>query len=177
MAHSYSHLYDIPSTGLRFFTVYGPWGRPDMAPMIFANSISNGKPINVFNYGDMERDFTYIDDVTEAIFRCCKKPATREVDFDSKNPLSNTSFAPYRIFNVGNNQPINLLKFIEVLEKNLGLKAEKKFLGMQQGDVKSTSSDITNIKIGLIFYLQHLLKRAYLNLQSGIKIILINYKI
>ena len=146
MAHSYSNLYNIPSTGLRFFTVYGPWGRPDMAPMIFADSILNSKPINIFNYGDMQRDFTYIDDVVEIIFRCSKKPAFKEDSFDFKSPVSDKSFAPFRIFNVGNSKPINLLYFIEVLENELGVKSKKNFMKMQPGDVKCTSSDINEIK-------------------------------
>ena len=138
MAHSYSHLYGIPCTGLRFFTVYGPWGRPDMAPMIFAKSILNKRPINVFNYGKMKRDFTYIDDIVEGVYRCCYKPAYIDKDFDCLNPNVNSSFAPYRIFNIGNNKPIELLKFIEILEYELGLKAVKNFLPIQPGDVEAT---------------------------------------
>ncbi len=140
MAHSYSHLYGIPVTGLRFFTVYGPWGRPDMAPMIFAKSILNRDPINVFNFGKMKRDFTYIDDVIEGISRCCDKPAFADKNFDYINPDQSKSFAPYRIFNIGNSQPIELLKFIEILEDVLGVKAIKNFLPMQPGDVKSTAA-------------------------------------
>ena len=146
MAHSYSHLYKIPSTGLRFFTVYGPWGRPDMAPMIFANSILKSKPINIFNYGDMQRDFTYIDDVVEIVFRCIQKPAFAEGSFNYKDPKSDRSFAPFRIFNVGNSNPVKLLDFIEVLENELGIRAKKNFIEMQPGDVKTTSSDINEIK-------------------------------
>ena len=146
MAHSYSHLYDIPSTGLRFFTVYGPWGRPDMAPMIFANSILNSKPINIYNYGDMIRDFTYIDDVVEIVYRCTKKAAIREDSFNIQEPLTDRSFAPFRIFNVGNSKPIKLMDFIEVLEKELGLKAKKNYMDMQLGDVKCTFSDTNQIK-------------------------------
>ena len=141
MAHSYSHLYDIPSIGLRFFTVYGPWGRPDMAPFIFANSISKRKPINIFNYGNMKRDFTYISDIVESITRCCFKPVT-------KNDLSNSgqfnkviSSAPHKIFNVGNNKSIKLTDFISVLEKELNISAIKNFVDMQPGDVKETESD------------------------------------
>ena len=141
MAHSYSHLYGIPTTGLRFFTVYGPWGRPDMAPMIFSKSILEGSPIDVFNYGDMARDFTYIDDVVEAIIRCCKKPAIIDNDFNQSIPNPPTSFAPYRLFNVGSNRPIKLLKFIELLEINLGKKAVINFKELQEGDVIETSSD------------------------------------
>ena len=142
MAHSYSHLYGIPCTGLRFFTVYGPWGRPDMAPMIFAKSILDQKPINVFNYGNMKRDFTYIDDVVEGVYRCCYKPACVDEEFDFLNPNQSTSFAPFRIFNIGNSKPVELLRFIEILEEELGYKAVKKFLPMQAGDVESTSANI-----------------------------------
>ena len=117
MAHSYSNLYNLPATGLRFFTVYGPFGRPDMAPMIFAKSIIEEKPIKVFNNGRMSRDFTYISDITEAIFRCCSKPALPCKNFNKMNPNSSVSFAPHRIFNIGNGNPVNLLKFIELLAK------------------------------------------------------------
>ena len=143
LAHSYSHLYQIPSTGLRFFTVYGPFGRPDMAPMIFADSILRKKPIDVFNNGDMSRDFTYISDVVEAIYGCCLKNPTPNKNFYEKEPEISTSFAPHRIFNVGSNNPINLLKFIEILESELGLKAIKKMQPMQPGDVKSTFADVS----------------------------------
>ena len=161
MAHSYSHLYGLPSTGLRFFTVYGPWGRPDMAPMIFAKSILNCKPINVFNYGKMRRDFTYIDDIVEGVYRCCYKSAYIDKDFDSLNPSQVTSFAPYRIFNIGNSKPIQLIKFIEILENELGVKAIKNFLPIQPGDVEATAANTdlleawvdfkpsTSIEIGL----------------------------
>jgi len=141
MAHSYSHLYGIPCTGLRFFTVYGPWGRPDMAPMIFAKSILNKKPINVFNFGKMKRDFTYIDDIVEGVYRCCYKPAYIDKNFDYQNPDQTTSFAPFRIFNIGNSKPVELLRFIEILENELGLKAIKNFLPMQPGDVEATSAN------------------------------------
>ena len=145
MAHSYSHLFKIPMTGLRFFTVYGPWGRPDMAPMIFAEKIMKGEPLSIFNFGEMSRDFTYIDDVVEALTRCCYKPATYDPSFDCLNPNPSTSFAPHRIFNVGNNNPVHLMKFIELLEENLGVKAKKVFESMQAGDVKSTLSDNTRL--------------------------------
>ena len=146
LAHSYSHLFQIPSTGLRFFTVYGPFGRPDMAPMIFADSILSNKTINIFNNGDMFRDFTYIDDVVEAIFRCCfKKPSSNKY-FYNYEPEPSTSFAPHMIFNVGSSKPINLLDFIEKLELELGIKAPKEMKGMQPGDVKSTYADITKLK-------------------------------
>ena len=141
MAHAYSNLFDIPSTSLRFFTVYGPWGRPDMAPMIFANSILNNIPLKIFNRGEMIRDFTYIDDVAEVVFRCAFKPAEANTKFDKSNPEASSSFAPYRVFNVGNSSPIKLLDFIEMLENALGNKAIKDYQPMQSGDVVATFSD------------------------------------
>lgn len=140
MAHTYSHLYGIPTTGLRFFTVYGPWGRPDMAPMIFANSILNNQPIKVFNYGKMHRDFTFIDDIVEGIIRCCYKPASIDLTFDPLNPNPSTSSAPYRIFNIGNSNPIPLNYFIDLLEENLGKKALKELEPIQPGDVVATAA-------------------------------------
>ena len=141
LAHSYSQLYGIPSIGLRFFTVYGPLGRPDMAPMIFANSIIKRKPIKIFNNGDMMRDFTYIDDVIDAILGCCIKPAQVDYNFDFINPNPARSFAPHMIFNVGNGKSVPLLKFIDLLEKELKIEAIREFLPMQLGDVKETYSD------------------------------------
>ena len=141
IAHTYSHVFGIPTIGLRFFTVYGPWGRPDMAPMLFANAILHNEPIQVFNYGEMERDFTFIDDIVEAIFKCCFKPATPNNKFDYLNPDPSSSFAPYRLFNIGNSRPIKLLKFIEILEKEIGIKAVKNFKPMVKGDVKSTKAE------------------------------------
>ncbi len=146
LAHSYSHLFDIPSTGLRFFTVYGPYGRPDMAPMIFADLILNRKPINLFNNGDMSRDFTYISDIVDAIYGCCFKKATPNENFFNSKPETSSSFAPHRIFNVGSHNPINLIKFVEKLEEELGVKAIKILKPMQPGDVKSTSADIEKIE-------------------------------
>tara|TARA_B100000212_G_C27364085_1_gene529542 strand:- start:518 stop:1552 length:1035 start_codon:yes stop_codon:yes gene_type:complete len=141
MAHCYSYLYGIPITGLRFFTVYGPWGRPDMAPIIFAKAIINQEPINVFNFGKMKRDFTYIDDIVEGIYRCCYKPATADKNFDYLNPNQSTSFAPHRVFNIGNNKSIELLKFIEILENELNSKAIKIMKPLQPGDVIATEAD------------------------------------
>ena len=141
MAHSYSHLYGIPSTGLRFFTVYGPWGRPDMAPMLFAKAILSGEPIKVFNHGKMQRDFTYIDDIVEGVVRCIEKPATANHEFDPLNPDPATARSPHRLFNIGNSQPVNLLKFIDILEQELGQKAIKRFEPMPSGDVVSTAAD------------------------------------
>ena len=141
MAHTYSHLYSLPATGLRFFTVYGPWGRPDMAPMLFARAILAGEPIKVFNYGKMQRDFTYIDDIVEGVIRCCDKPATVNPDFDPLQPDPATAAAPHRVFNIGNSQPTELLRFIEVMENCLGYKALKDMQPMQPGDVVSTAAD------------------------------------
>ena len=136
MAHTYSHLYGIPTTGLRFFTVYGPWGRPDMSPFLFADAILNNKPIKVFNHGDMMRDFTYIDDIVEGVVRVADKPAT---------PQTNSS-VPYRVFNIGNNQPEKLMDFIGILESAFGTTAEKEFLPMQAGDVKATYADTSALE-------------------------------
>ena len=142
MAHCYSHLYDIPTTGLRFFTVYGPWGRPDMAYFLFADKIMKGEPIQVFNHGKMKRDFTYIDDIVEGIVQVMNNPPKPNPDWDG-NP--STSSAPYRIYNIGNNQSVELLSFIEVLEDALGKKAIKEMLPMQPGDVLETYADIDDL--------------------------------
>ena len=141
MAHTYSHLYGLPATGLRFFTVYGPWGRPDMAPMLFAKAILAGEPIKVFNHGRMQRDFTYIDDIVEGVVRCCAKPATADDQFDARNPDPSTAAAPHRLFNIGNSQPTPLLRFIEVMQDALGREAIKNFQPMQPGDVVATAAD------------------------------------
>ncbi len=145
-AHTYSHLYEIPSTALRFFTVYGPWGRPDMAPMIFTKAILSKEPINIFNKGDMFRDFTFIDDVSEIIFELVEKPSTKNNQFNRESPDPSSSWAPHRIFNIGNSNSINLMRFIEALEKELGLKAIKNFKPMQPGDVTITSADTSAIE-------------------------------
>ena len=146
MAHTYSHLYGLPATGLRFFTVYGPWGRPDMAPMLFARAILAGEPIKVFNYGKMQRDFTYNDDIIEGVIRCCDKPATVNSDFDPLQPDPATAAAPHRVFNIGNSQPTELLRFIEVMEQALGRQAIKDFQEMQPGDVVATAADTKALK-------------------------------
>ena len=146
MAHTYSHLYGLPATGLRFFTVYGPWGRPDMAPMLFARAILAGQPIKVFNHGKMQRDFTYIDDIVEGVLRCCDKPATANSEFDPLQPDPATAAAPHRVFNIGNSQPTELLRFIEVMEQALGRKAIKDFQPMQPGDVVATAADTTSLE-------------------------------
>ncbi|MGZ5609211.1 MAG: NAD-dependent epimerase [Methylobacter sp.] len=145
MAHTYSHLYKLPTTGLRFFTVYGPWGRPDMSPILFARNISEGKPIDVFNYGNHRRDFTYIDDIVEGVIRVIDQPAQANADWSSENPDPATSFAPYRIYNIGNNNPVHLLTFIETLEKYLGKEAIKNLLPMQPGDVPDTYADVSDL--------------------------------
>lgn len=141
MAHTYSHLYQLPTTGLRFFTVYGPWGRPDMAPFLFTNAIVQGKPINVFNHGNLQRDFTYIDDIVEGVLRVADKTATADLGL---------SQVPYRIFNIGNNQPVPLMDFIACFEKALGLSAVKNLLPMQDGDVVATfaSTDALHAWVG-----------------------------
>ena len=141
MAHTYSHLYGLPATGLRFFTVYGPWGRPDMAPMLFAKAILAGEPIKVFNHGKMQRDFTYIDDIVEGVLRCCDKPAKPNLEFDPMQPDPATAAAPHRVFNIGNSQPTELLRFIEVMEQALGREAIKDFQPMQPGDVVATAAN------------------------------------
>ena len=141
MAHTYSHLYGVPTTGLRFFTVYGPWGRPDMALFLFAKAILRGEAIPVFNKGQMVRDFTYIDDIVEGVIRVMDKPATPNADFDASFPDPATSAAPYRVFNIGNGRPVPLMDYISALEQALGMEAIKDFLPMQPGDVPATSAD------------------------------------
>lgn len=144
MAHSYSHLYNIPSTGLRFFTVYGPWGRPDMALFLFAKAILSGAPIKVFNYGHHKRSFTYIDDIVEGVIRTLDRPPIRDASWNGAvpNPAS-SGVAPYRIFNIGNERPVELLRYIEVLEQCLGRKAEMELLPLQAGDVPNTEADVS----------------------------------
>jgi len=145
MAHAYSHLYQIPTTGLRFFTVYGPWGRPDMALFLFTKAILQDQPIDIFNHGKMIRDFTYVDDIVESLVRIIDKIATPNASFDTKNPDPATSHAPYRIFNIGNNQPTPLADYIEAIESALDKKAIKNLMDMQAGDVKITSADTTEL--------------------------------
>lgn len=146
MAHTYSHLYNIPTTGLRFFTVYGPWGRPDMAYYSFTKNIFEGKPIKVFNQGDMSRDFTFIDDIVEGMFRLIDYSPKPNSYWDRNNPDPSTSYAPYQIYNIGNNNPVNLLKFVQILEKLIGKKAKVEFLPMEPGDVKVTYADISSLQ-------------------------------
>ncbi|MGN2246400.1 NAD-dependent epimerase [Frateuria sp. GZRR35] len=146
MAHSYSHLYGLPTTGLRFFTVYGPWGRPDMSPILFADRISRGEPIDVFNYGNHSRDFTYIDDIVEGVIRTLDHPAQPDPAYDPEQPNPGTSSAPYRVYNIGNDKPVQLLRFIELLEQNLGRSVEKNLLPMQAGDVPDTWADVSALR-------------------------------
>ena len=143
MAHAYSHLYGIPSTGLRFFTVYGPWGRPDMSPFLFTDAMLRGKPIKVFNNGDMLRDFTYIDDIVEGVIRVIDKIAEPDSTWNAEQPNPATSSAPYRIYNIGNSQPVRLMDFIRAIEEACGREAEKIYLPMQPGDVYQTNADTT----------------------------------
>lgn len=146
MAHTYSHLYDLPTTGLRFFTVYGPWGRPDMAPWLFTNAIMQGKPINVFNDGKLSRDFTYVEDVAEAVVRVLEKPPGRNPAYDHSNPRVDQSDAPYRVLNVGNERPVQLMDFISTLENALGKQAILNFQPMQPGDVLRTEADVSALR-------------------------------
>lgn len=145
MAHAYSNLYNIPTTGLRFFTVYGPYGRPDMALFLFTKAILEGKPIDVFNYGKMKRDFTYVDDIVEGIVRLLPHIPKKNPNWNFANPDPATSFAPYKVYNIGNNQPVELIHFIEVLENKLGKKAVKNFLPLQDGDVPETFADVDDL--------------------------------
>jgi UDP-glucuronate 4-epimerase len=145
MAHAYAHLFRIPTTGLRFFTVYGPWGRPDMAPLLFTKAILEGTPIQVFNHGRMRRDFTYVDDVVEGVVRVLARPAVPDPAWSSDQPDPGTSRAPYRIYNIGNDRPVELVRYIEVLEACLGRKATKTLLPLQPGDVPATRADIRDM--------------------------------
>jgi UDP-glucuronate 4-epimerase len=151
MAHTYSSLYGIPTTGLRFFTVYGPWGRPDMAPFLFTRAILEGKPIDVFNSGMMQRDFTYVDDIVEGVARVVDKIPQANPEWNSDAPDPGTSYAPYRLYNIGNNKPVELLRFIELLEGCLGKKAIKNLLPMQKGDVAATYADISDLMLDVSF--------------------------
>ncbi|MEO7359399.1 MAG: NAD-dependent epimerase/dehydratase family protein, partial [Gemmatimonadaceae bacterium] len=145
MAHTYSHLYKLPTTGLRFFTVYGPWGRPDMALFLFTKAILEGRAIDVFNHGKMRRDFTYIDDIVEGVIRTSDKVASGSEDWNSDKPDPGTSRAPYRIYNIGNNNPVELMYLIETLEKTLGRTAAKNLMDLQPGDVPATYADVDDL--------------------------------
>ena len=145
MAHTYSHLYGLPTTGLRFFTVYGPWGRPDMALFLFTKAMIEGRPIDVFNHGDMQRDFTYIDDIVEGVIRTLDRVAETDPAFDGDHPHPGHSKAPFRVFNIGNQGPVPLMEFIQAIEKALGITAQKNLLPMQPGDVPATYADVSEL--------------------------------
>ena len=145
MAHTYAHLYGMQTTGVRFFTVYGPWGRPDMAPMLFTDAILNDRAIKVFNHGKMSRDFTYVDDIVDGLIKVIDNPAKANPNWDAKNPTPDSSSAPYRIYNIGNNAPVALMEFIETIENALGKVAEKEMLSLQDGDVVSTYADTSDM--------------------------------
>lgn len=146
MAHTYSHLYGLPSTGLRYFTVYGPWGRPDMSPWLFTSAILEGRPIDVFNHGQMQRDFTYIDDIAEGTVRVLDHLPQPDPTFDTDAPDPGSSYAPYRVYNIGNHQPVELMTFIRTIEDALGREAQKNYLPMQPGDVVATYADVEDLK-------------------------------
>jgi UDP-glucuronate 4-epimerase len=145
LAHTYSHLYKIPTTGLRFFTVYGPWGRPDMAYFLFTKAILEDRTIDIYNHGKMQRDFTYIDDIVEGVVRVLDKVPCANDNWDSKQPDPSTSNAPYKIYNIGNNNPIQLMHMIETLEKHLGVTANKKMMPIQAGDVLATFAEVDDL--------------------------------
>ncbi|MCW8193267.1 NAD-dependent epimerase [Proteobacteria bacterium 005FR1] len=151
MAHAYSSLYKLPTTGLRFFTVYGPWGRPDMALFLFTKGILEGKPIDIYNHGNMIRDFTYIDDIVEGVVRVLDTPAAPDPDWNGNDPDPATSYAPYRVYNIGNNKPVKLMDFIEAIEKAVGKEAIKNMMEMQPGDVPSTCADVSALETDLGF--------------------------
>ncbi len=169
MAHSYSHLFGLPTTGLRFFTVYGPWGRPDMAYYSFTKAILEGKPIEIFNNGAMSRDFTYIDDVVEGMLRIMEKPAEPDLDWTGAQPDPASSSAPYRLYNIGNHQPVSLLTFIEAIENATGKTATKIMRGMQAGDVVSTAANVDDLKQAVGF-------APYTPIETGITLFVEWYK-
>jgi UDP-glucuronate 4-epimerase len=145
MAHTYSHLYGLPTTGLRFFTVYGPWGRPDMALFLFTKAIIEGRPIELFNEGRMQRDFTYVDDIVEGVLRVIDRPATPDAGFDARHPDPARSRAPFRVFNIGNQGPVELMQFVAAIEKAIGQPAQKQMRPMQPGDVPATFADVSEL--------------------------------
>jgi len=169
LAHSYAHLYDLPVTGLRFFTVYGPWGRPDMAYFKFTKAILAGEKISVFNHGDMRRDFTYIDDIVDGVIKVALKPAQENNNWSGEDPDPSSSYAPYQIYNIGNNKPVELMRFIEVLEQQLEQKAEIEFLPMADGDVKETYADIDQLQTDFDFH-------PSVQIEQGIKMFVSWYK-
>ena len=146
MAHTYSHLYGLPTTGLRYFTVYGPWGRPDMSPWLFTSAILEGRPIDVFNHGKMQRDFTFVEDIAEGTVRVLDRIPAPNPSFDRAQPDPSSSYAPYKVYNIGNHQPVELMTFIKTIEDALGQEAQKNFLPMQPGDVEATYADIEELK-------------------------------
>ena len=145
MAHTYSHLFGLPTTGLRFFTVYGPWGRPDMALFLFTKAIMEGNPINIFNNGEMSRDFTYVDDIVEGVIRVNDNPPKGNPNWNGNQPDPGTAKSPYTVYNIGNNSPVKLMDFISIIEKVLGIEAKKNFMPMQAGDVEATYADVTDL--------------------------------
>jgi UDP-glucuronate 4-epimerase len=151
MAHSYSHLFRLPATGLRFFTVYGPWGRPDMAIFIFAKAILGGQPIKLFNHGNMRRDFTYIDDVSDAVVRLLDRPPEGNPDWNGERPDPATSTAPWKIYNIGNNKPEELMYVVSILEKEFGRRATTEMLPMQLGDIPATYADVEDLYLDIGF--------------------------
>ena len=169
MAHTYAHLYGISTTGLRFFTVYGAWGRPDMAPILFTDAILNDRMINVFNHGKMSRDFTYIDDIVDGIIKVIDNPARQSEMFDPMQPNPALSSAPYRIYNIGNNAPVSLMGFIETIENALGKVAEKNFMDMQAGDVESTYADTSALMKDFAY-------KPYTSLDKGVDVFVKWYK-
>ena len=162
MAHTYSHLYNLPTTGLRFFTVYGPWGRPDMALFMFTKSIIDGKKLSVYNYGNHRRDFTYIDDIVEGVIRVLDRPASGNSDWKGDAPDSGTSFAPWRLYNIGNNSPVELLDYIKAVEEALGMKADMEMLPLQPGDVPYTYADVDDL-------VQEIDYKPSMNIKQGVK--------
>jgi UDP-glucuronate 4-epimerase len=169
MAHSYSHLFNIPSTGLRFFTVYGPWGRPDMALFLFTKNILEKKPINIFNNGNMIRDFTFVDDIVESIIRLIPRPPEINLKWDSNNPEISSSSAPFQIFNIGNSSPVKLMKYINAVENILGIKSIKNFLPMQDGDVPATHADVLKLENYINF-------KPNTNIEDGVRMFIEWYK-
>jgi UDP-glucuronate 4-epimerase len=151
MAHSYSHLYGLPTTGLRYFTVYGPWGRPDMSPWLFSSAILNGEPINVFNHGKMKRDFTFVEDIADGTVRVVDSIPQGDPTFCTDSPDAGSSYAPYKIYNIGNHEPVELMKFINLLEDRFGKEANKNFMPLQPGDVIATYADVTDLKRDINF--------------------------
>ena len=162
MAHTYAHLYGLPSTGLRFFTVYGPWGRPDMAMFRFTRGVITGEPIEVYNHGRMVRDFTYIDDITEGVVRVLAKPAAPDAQWDAQHPDPARSRAPYRVYNIGNSDPVELLEYINVIEDAVGRKANMRLMPLQPGDVLSTMADVSELEAAIDF-------RPQISVREGIR--------